>query len=154
MSEVIVEISLDGTPLFSDDGTLGSRFTRGAPGEPPMVRGEDDTVAARAGRSFYPRIADVLPIGLEVWLQAGDVASDSQGWIEVESQRRNLLELFTGTGPTKTLSATLADGATAEIAVRVIPPVLVNEVIPGLRLEFDVALESVDPEWVITPAGS
>ncbi len=154
MSEVIVEITLAGTPLFTEDGTMGSRFTRGAPGEPATVRGEDDTVASKTGRSFYPRVADVLPIGLSIWLHAGDVATDAAGWAEVELGRRALLELLSGAGATKTLEATLADGSTAEIQVHVIPPVMVNEVIPGLRLEFDVALESVDPEWVITPAGS
>ena len=36
----------------------------------------------------------------------------------------------------------------------VAPPVLTRELVPGLAAELDVALISIDPTWVIVPAGS
>lgn len=155
MSEVLIEITFDSTALFTEDGAVGFRFTRGWPGEPPMTRGEDDTVAARAGRSPYPHISDVLPIGLEGWLHAGDGLDLATARETVEGARQALMDLFRGRiGTAGVLEAAMIDGSTATIAARVVPPVLTREVVPGLRYEFDVALESVDPEWVITPAGS
>lgn len=155
MSEVIVEITYDGTDLFDAAGTIGFRFTKGAPGEPPMVRGEDDVVAAASGRSSYPRLADVLPIDLAGWLHSSEGLDEAGARAFVESARQELLAVFAGGSLTpKALSAELPDGSTALISARVMPPILVLEIVPGLRYEFDVALESVDPAWVITPAGS
>lgn len=153
---VTIPVTFDGTALWNDDASKGFSFTRGMPGEPPMLRGEDDTVSARAGRVPYPRIADTLPIGLTGWIQAppgglGDYASLRAA---VETLRREMMTLFTRTGAPRVLSCTLADGATATINADVVPPVLVREVVPALYYELDVALESVDPDWVITPAGS
>lgn len=154
MSDVIVEITYDGTDLFADDGTVGFRFTRGAPGEPPLVRGEDDTVAARPGRVAYPRVLDYLPIGLEGWVHAPDGLTDAEAFAATETARRAILGAFASTTATAVLSAVLADGAVATINARVVPPILVKELVPGLRYELDVALESVDPDWVIEAAGS
>lgn len=151
MGVVVIEITFDSVPLFSADGSMTFRFTKGAPGEPPTMRGEDDRVSARAGRSSYPRLPDILPIGLEGQVQA-EIDSTAP-LADAEFRRRSLLSLFRTTTP-KVLSAVLPDGAVATISARVEPPVLVKEVVAGLYFEFDVALESIDPTWVITPVGS
>lgn len=150
---VLVEITFEGTDLWDPDGSMAFWFTKGAPAEPPTLRGEDDVVAARSGRSSYPRVADVLPIGIAGMIHAPIGDEGSAALAAAEARRRQLLALFTRTTP-GTLAARLPDGATATIEALVLPPVLVREVIPGLYYELDVALESVDPAWVITPAGS
>jgi len=149
----LIPITFDGTALYSTDLTIVSRFTRGSPGEPPQVRGTDDTVPGRPGRVPYPRVADVLPIGLLVRIQPSPTLTTSQSLAAIETLRRSLLTLFTP-GVPRVLSAALKDGATATINADVLPPVLVKDLIPdapGFILEFDVALESVDPGWAVEP---
>jgi hypothetical protein len=143
----LIEITFSGTPLFDSDGRLRSRFLKGWPGEPPMVRGEDDVVAAMTGRSYYARVGDHLDVGLEVTVAEEDEASYRQAMT-------SLFALFASTAPPAPLSALLEDGGTATIDAYVLPPVLVREQVPGLVAELEVALVSIDPTWVITPAGS
>lgn len=145
MSVVLVEITFASTPLFSADGRLTSRFTKGRPGEPPMVRGEDDVVARATGRSFYPKVADHLDIGLEVAVAAADEAS-------YRATMTALYGLFDGTAAPATLAALLEDGSSATIDAYVQPPVLLRELVESLVGNLDVSLISIDPSWVITPA--
>lgn len=142
-----IAITFDGTDLFSADGRLRSRFLKGWPGEPPMVRGEDDIVAAMTGRSYYPRVGDHLNIGLAVEVLEEDEASH-------RAAMTDLLGVFDSTAPPATLSALLEDGSTATIDAYVLPPVIVREQLASLVAELEVALVSIDPTWVITPAGS
>ena len=146
-------ITFDSTDLFSADGMFVSRITKGAPRETPMFRGEDDTVAGRVGRVPYPRVADVLPIGILIQLQAPAAMSTAESLVYVETKRRQLLALFTPSAP-RVLSTILVDGSIATVNADVLPPVLVKdlmaETLPGLVLQLDLALESVDPAWVIT----
>jgi hypothetical protein len=145
VSIVLIEITFSGTPLFSADGRLTSRFLKGWPGTPPMVRGEDDIVAAMTGRSFYPKVADHLDIELEVAVAEEDEAT-------FRTQLTALYTLFAGTAAPATLSALLEDGATATIDAYVVPPVLTRERLASLVAQVDVSLTSLDPAWVITPA--
>lgn len=147
MAIVLIELTYGSTQLWSSDGRLRSRFLKGWPGETPMVRGEDDVIAAAAGRSFYPKVADHLDIGLHL-----DVVEEAEG--SYRSAMTALLALFDATAAPATLSALLEDDSTATIDAYVQPPVLVRELVPGLVAELEVALVSVDPSWVIVPAGS
>lgn len=144
---VLVEITFDSTDLFSSDGRLRSRFLKGWPGETPMVRGEDDVVSAKTGRSFYAKVGDHLDIELEV-----TIAQETEATFRAAMTQ--LYALFDATSAPAVLSADLEDGSTATINAYVVPPVLTRELVPGLAAELDVALVSIDPSWVITPAGS
>lgn len=143
----LIEITFSSTPLFDADGHLRSRFVKGWPGETPMVRGEDDVIAAATGRSFYPKIGDHLDVEILV-----DVAEVSE--VAFRSQMTALYALFQATAAPAVLSAALEDGSAATINAYVMPPVLTRELVPGLVAQLDVALISIDPTWVITPAGS
>lgn len=143
----LIELTFSSTPLFDVDGHLRSRFLKGWPGETPMIRGEDDVVAAATGRTFYPKIGDHLDIELEI-----TVAEISESAFRVEMT--TLYTLFDATAAPAILSADLEDGATATINAYVMPPVLTRELVPGLAAQLEVALISIDPTWVITPAGS
>lgn len=147
MSIALIELTYGATQLWSSDGRLRSRFLKGWPGETPMVRGEDDTIAAVAGRSYYPRVADHLDIGLHL-----DVVEETEA--TYRSAITALLALFDATAAPATLTAILEDGATATIDAYVLPPVLIREQVPSLVAELEVALVSIDPSWVIVPAGS
>jgi len=143
----LIELTFSGTMLFDSDGHLRSHFLKGWPGETPMVRGEDDVIAAATGRSFYPKVGDHLDIELEV-----TVAEVSEG--AFRAAMTALYALFDATAAPATLSAVLEDGSTATIDAYVLPPVLTRELVPGLVAQLDVALISIDPTWVIVPVGS
>ena len=143
----LIELTFSGTALFDSDGRLRSRFVKGWPGETPMVRGEDDTVASRTGRTYYAKVGDHLDIELEV-----TIAEVSESAFRAEMTQ--LYALFDATAAPATLSAVLEDGSTATIDAYVLPPVLTRELVPGLVAQLDIALISIDPAWVITPAGS
>lgn len=117
--------------------------------EPPAVRGSDDTVAARAGRVAYNRVADVLPLelaGIVLGIGADDEAQRSS-FRSLMGSLRDLLAA--GTIAPKVLAGTLEDGSSATINARVID-YQVTERIRSQAAEVRVALESVDPDWVIT----
>jgi hypothetical protein len=143
----LIELTFSSTALFDVDGHLRSRFLKGWPGETPMVRGEDDVVAAMTGRSFYPKIGDHLDIEIEI-----TVAETAEAAFRAECTA--LYALFDATAAPAALDAVLEDGSTATINAYVVPPVLTRELVPGLVAQIEVALISIDPTWVITPAGS
>lgn len=143
----LIQITFSSTPLFDSDGHLRCRFLKGWPGETPMVRGEDDVIAAATGRSFYAKVGDHLDIELEV-----AIAEVSESAFRAEMS--TLYALFDATAAPAVLSAVLEDGSTATINAYVVPPVLTRELVVGLAAQLDVALISIDPTWVIVPAGS
>lgn len=147
MSIALIEISYASTALWTTDGTLRSVFVKGWPGETPMIRGEDDVVAAMTGRSYYPRVGDHLDIGLTLTIAATTEAL-------YRETMTSLYALFDATAPPAVLYALLEDGTEATINAYVDPPVLVRELVPSLVAELDVALVSIDPTWELAPAGS
>lgn len=151
---VVVELTLDGTPLFTDDGTRWFRIVRGHPGSPPAVRGSDKVIPHAPGAVPRSRVASHLDIELEghQFAPEGDL-DDARAAFRIGVTE--LLELFDGSLAPRTLSALLEDGSTATIDVRVTPPVLVDEHEreQGLVADINVGLRSVDPAWVIV-AGS
>lgn len=118
--------------------------------EIPKVRGEDDVVASLTGRSPYPRVADVLPLELRgVVLGMGSTVEDQQS--SFRTLMGTLRALLAGGSLTpKVLAGVLEDASTATINARVVD-VQVTEQVASLAAEVKVALESVDPDWVITP---
>lgn len=149
----ITDLTYGGTSLqtFGDgSGGMHIEITRGI-NESPTVRGEDDTIAAKTGRSSYPRVADILPIEGEGVLLGEGVDSDAQQ----SSYRTQVMALRTllaaGKLTPKVLSCTLEDGSTATINARVVD-YAVDEQVASIAAELKIAWESVDPDWVITPA--
>lgn len=117
-----------------------------------LVRGEDDIVPHRAGRTPRSRVADVRIIELEGWVLAhGDTVAE-----HVANYRASLEELRALFDPAlapRTLSAVLEDGSLATIEARTLSYVATGRV-AGHVAELAVQLESVDPEWVIEPEAS
>lgn len=116
---------------------------------PPDVRGTDYVVAARAGRSVGNRVADVLEIVLEGYV-AGTNAADWRAKTDLllgvlDESAEALPGLLVVRGP----QFGLATGTEASITARV-----KNAVEGPVRFGFayqawSVALESVDPAWVV-----
>lgn len=146
----VTDLAYDATSLQQDPIGIFLRIVRGL-NAIPSVRGEDDVVASKSGRSPYPRLADVLAIELSgLVLGIGDTEAEER------ASFRGLIEalktlLAAGSLAPKVLSCTLEDGATATINARVVD-FQVTELIESVAAEVKVALESVDPDWDITPA--
>lgn len=147
----IHDLTYDGSALqtFADDsGGLHIEITRGL-NESPAVRGEDDVVASRAGRSSYPRLADILPLeGDGFLLGVGADAATQQASFRTQMAALRAL-LAAGKLTPKVLAGTLEDGSTATINARVVD-YEVTEQVASIAAELKVAWESVDPDWVIT----
>lgn len=147
----IHDLTYDATSVQQSPIGIHLEITRGI-NEIPVTRGEDDTVASRAGRSSYPRLADVLPLELGgAVIGIGDTVEEQQ-----ESFRTLMLALRTllagGSLTPKVLAGTLEDGSGAAINARAVD-LQVDVMVESIAAEVRVALESVDPDWVITPAG-
>lgn len=139
-------LTLDGISIQEVPLGIHLEITRGI-NEIPAVRGEDDTVSALPGRVPFARLQDVLAVELTGLVLGDDLAAYRTSM----SALRALLAAASLTP--KVLAGMLEDGATASINARVID-YQVTEQIASLAADIKVALESVDPDWVITPAGS
>jgi hypothetical protein len=146
----ISSLTYDGTSI-QETSPIGIfiEITKGL-NESPAVRGEDDVVASRSGRSSYPRLADVLAIEGEGVVLGTDDPDDGQS--DFRSSMATLRALLAGgkLAP-KVLAGVLEDGSSATINARVVD-YQVSEQGASLAAEVKVAWESVDPDWVITPA--
>lgn len=147
-------LTCDGTVVMRDDGLFLS-LKKGL-GEIPYVRGSDQIVPGLAGRIPRSRIGDRMALELEGLVrgipdEADNDPSEPVAYYDLVLECRNLFD------PTKEpwiLSCLLPDGSTASINVRVVPPLLWEELIPGRLARLNVALESVDPTWDIAASGS
>lgn len=153
---VVVELEYDGTPLYADDGTRWFRITKGHPGSPPVVRGRDVVIPHAAGAVPKSRRNAYLDIELEGKQTAPEGVSLDDARAAYTQGVRALRALFAGDTAPRQLLARLADGSTATIEARVIPPLLEDEHEreQALVSDFNVALRSVDPAWVIDDEGS
>lgn len=146
----IHDLTYDATSIQQDPIGIYLRIVRGL-NEIPSVRGEDDVVASKPGRSPYPRVADVLALELDgLLLGLGDTFAEEQASFRTLVEALKTL-LAAGSLNPKALAGTLEDGSTATINARVVD-VQVRQLIESTAAEVKVALESVDPDWVITPA--
>lgn len=138
----VSELTFDGTDLQPDDHSFVLWISRGLTAA-PSVRGEDSVVPHAAGRVALSRQADLLRIELDGWIFGATPAG-------FRTTQRALMNLFDGVAEPRVLSCLLEDGvATATINARPQPPVLVDEIIPSHLARVNVALESVDPYWVV-----
>ena len=146
----ITDLTFDSTVLMRTDG-LFLTIKRGI-GEIPSVRGSDQIVPGRAGRIARARVADVLRIELEgVVGGKADLVTPVTEPAAYYALVLAMKALFAPTKVPKVLSCVLPDGSTATINARTIPPLLWDEEIAGRLARLNVALESVDPYWVVTP---
>lgn len=147
----ITDLTFDSVVLMRDDG-LFLQLKKGI-GEIPMVRGVDQVIPRLAGRYPRARVADRMVIELEGLVRGiPDEADDDPS--EGEAYYTLVLAMKTLFDPTKapaSLSCVLPDGSTASINVRVVPPLLWDEIIPGRLARLNVSMESVDPDWTLTP---
>lgn len=144
------DVAYDSAELQSDPIGVHVEITRGL-NESPSVRGEDDTVSSMTGRVPYPRLADILAIeGEGVILGSGvDVEAQQADYRRLVSSIRTLFA--SGKLSPKVLACVLEDGSTATINARVVD-YQIEEQVASLAAEIKIAWESVDPDWVITPA--
>lgn len=144
----VTELTFD-SGLLMDDAGLFLQVKRGL-GEIPFVRGTDTIVPRRTGRIARARVGDRLSIELEGLVRGIETLTET----EAETYYALVLSVKALFDPTKdpaTLSCILPDGSTASILVRVVPPLLWEEIIPGRLARLNVAMESVEPDWTITP---
>lgn len=148
----IHDLTFDAAALQTDPIGIHIELTKGV-NESPAVRGEDDTVASRSGRVSYPRLADILALEGRGFVLGYGIDTDDQ-----RATFRTLMGtlralLAAGKLEPKILAGVLEDGATATINARVVD-FDITERVASVAAEIKVAWESVDPDWVITPAGS
>lgn len=115
--------------------------------ELPTVRGKDLVVPGRDGRFVTSRRADTLPLEL-----AGIVIGLGSDVAAQQASYRTLMQIVRATfdraqDPWE-LAGTLEDGSTATISVRCVD-MKVTETAGSMEAKVMVALESVDPDWVI-----
>jgi len=147
----IHSLTYDSTTIQESTIGIFLELTRGL-NEIPKTRGEDDIVASASGRTAYLHVADILPLELAgVVLGTGSTVDDQQASFRTKMAALRAL-LASGSLLPKILAGTLEDDSTATISARVVD-VQVDERVASLAAEVKVALESVDPDWVITPAG-
>lgn len=126
-------------------------ITRGI-NEPPAARGVDQVVPHRTGRIPRARVNDVLQLELEGFVLAiPDADDDPDGGISFRTQMAELRAVFARNRDPWVLTGVLEDGSTATINVRC-TDYAAPEPVSGQVAEPKIALESVDPDWVITPA--
>lgn len=146
----IHDLTADGDSIQEDPIGVWLELTRGID-ELPAVRGADQLVPRSAGRIPRARVADHLSLELEgVVLGVPDFPDDPDGSISYRTKMLALRTLFDRTKEPWVLSGVLEDGSTATINVRTVEYVPITKV-AGLASELKVALESVDPDWAITP---
>lgn len=144
----VTALTFDSTLLERDDG-FSLSLKRGL-GEVATVRGVDTVIPGRAGRVFRARVADRMALELEgniIGIGTFPTSTDAEAYYALVLEAQ---DLFDPTKDPAVLSCVLPDGSTATINVRVVPPILWDEKVPGLAARLNVALESVDPDWVIT----
>lgn len=145
-----VALTADGTDLAPSSLEYVLWLVRGL-NEVPSVRGSDDVVPRRTGRIARARFADALPLELEGWIMAqgtsvADVVANFRDTVQV------LQALFDPAGDPIVLEATLEDGSVQTINARVLPPILIEEKVASHVARVSIALESVDPAWVVSPS--
>jgi hypothetical protein len=112
------------------------------------VRGVDTVVPGLTGRIPRERIADVRAIELAGWVQGVGEDEDARR-ADYRDSVLWLQTLFDPTAPPDVLEVTLESGGTATINARPLLMVWGEETVPCVR-QVSVALESVDPNWVVT----
>lgn len=153
MTNAAAVIGLDygGTDLQEDPFGIFLEVIHGL-NESPAVRGVDVTVPGRDGQVVGSRVVHVTAIELEGYV-AGQGSDESAQRADFAAMRTTLKALFDPT-TSATLTATLEDGATATITARALGNGLLWAQVTPACARLNVTLESVDPEWVVTPAGS
>lgn len=148
----VIGLTFESVDLQRADFSVFLEVKRGL-NELPEVRGKDTTVPGLTGRYFRNRVADRRELEL-VGYVSGYSASPGESAERRDFRHRveELRALFDPTADPGTLAALLEDGDTATIAARP-TSVVWKQVAPSLA-SVSVQLESVDPEWVITPGGS
>lgn len=149
----ITTLTCDGTVVMRDDGLFLS-IKKGL-GEVPSVRGVDQVVPRREGKIARARVGDKMALELEGLVrgipdEGDDDPSEAAAYYTLVAEVRAIFD------PTKdpwVLSVEMPNGDTWSINVRTVPPLLWEEIIPSRLARLNVALESVDPDWTITPAG-
>jgi hypothetical protein len=146
----VIGLSVEGTDLQTNPIGYFFEIVRGGPYDIVQVRGSDVRVPSLEGQVPRSRVGD----GREIEL-AGHVMGIG---MDEAAQRSNFetraLALAALFDPRilRTITLLLPSGATATIEART--ESLLRKTHTPAYEEYNVQLESVDPEWVITPAGS
>lgn len=142
----IITLSWDGHDIQDING-LHLELVDGGPDQPAFVRGRDDIIPGRAGRSIRNRVSDNRDVdlaGFVTGVGATDALLQSDYW----TNRLLLTSWFVPTADPATLTATLPNGDVYTIDARPQAPFRINEKLPGYAL-VGITLESVDPDWTL-----
>lgn len=143
----ITGLTYGGTDIQVLDG-IYLELVKGLEG--PSTRGVDSIVPSLAGRTRRNRKADVTDLELRGWVR-GSGSDEAAQRASFAVNRLALTTLFDPTLGDQVLSATLEDGSTATINALRKTPIVLNQQVPSFAY-VSIELDSVDPDWVITPA--
>lgn len=115
------------------------------------VRGSDTVIPGARGRVVRNRIADARDIVLAGVLQ-GTGTTEADRLADYQAIRDELEGVFDPEGDPVAIAGEALDGSTRTIDARTIS-IVWNEGVLGMG-NLAITMESVDPDWVVTPAGS
>ena len=145
----VIPLDYGGTDLQTDPIGWLFEIKRGL-NEPAEVRGIDLVISHLAGQVSGSREGHRRLIELRgpVMGQGADEATQRADFADMRETLRALFDPKV----TRVLTATLENGATATINAKTLNAAWI-EVTPTW-FNVSIELESLDPDWVITPAGS
>jgi hypothetical protein len=146
----VIGLTVNSTDLQTDPIGYFFEVTQGGPYDIVEVRGSDVRVPSLEGQIPRSRVGDSREIRLEGHAM-GTGADEQAQRIDYETRALALAALF-DPRDLVTITLILPSGATATIEART-ESMLRKDRTPAYA-EYNVQLESADPEWVVTPAGS
>lgn len=149
-SAAIIALTYGGQDVQDLDGIF-LELVRGL-AEHPSMRGMDTIVPRAEGRTRRNRVGDVLTIELRGWVRGAGMDEAAQR-ADFATNRLAFRTLFDPRLGDQELVATLEDGSTATISAAATERTVWNQQLPSFHY-VSVELDSVAPDWVITPAGS
>jgi hypothetical protein len=147
MTSAVATIGLTyaGTDVQLSDLSIFLEIVHGL-AEPPTVRGSDIIVPGLAGRIAGNRVNDVLPIELEGFVRADDVAIGTENARDsFQYNRATVRALFATNRARAELLATLEDGTQYTIMARPLNAIW-NTVIASEFATVSISLEGYD-DW-------
>lgn len=147
----VVTLDWDGHDIQDVDG-LHLVMVAGGPDEVALVRGRDDIIPGRAGRSGRNRKEDrrTIELGGPESFVTGVGSTLDDMLADYWTNRLLIGSWFSPSASAKTLTATLPTGAVYTISARPQAPILIVEEFPG-KAKVSITLESIAPDWELAP---
>lgn len=144
----VIALTVDGTDVQAANFGIFLEIVKGL-NESPSVRGQDTIIPGLAGRIARSRVADTLMLELR-GIVTGDRDAEAGEDADFRTNCLAARALFAPTKSPVAVVATLEDGSTATINARPLPGAIWNYPMRCVA-EVSFPMESVDPDWVVTP---